>query len=236
MDICCGRPTAMLRRPGRAKICSPSMRRSIEGLGPILDDIESMNAVFVLFAVHGMARDISRTAQLRPSSWIASINSINRKYRRTAAAASPAKRDAISSPGGSGAAPARDRSDCVPVGVRDWVVGRATAAGHDWSRTPGLALLADRTGYIRLNRQGREAEGILHAGSAEEEHYTATIEMAFREPCRCRDRRKIVADVLPRAALFSGARADYLPDLFVTWREHESSSRAQVRSSWSSAA
>ena len=32
-----------------------------QGLGSILDEIEGMNTIFVLFAVHGMARDISRT-------------------------------------------------------------------------------------------------------------------------------------------------------------------------------
>jgi hypothetical protein len=115
----------------------------------------------------------------------------------------------------------------APVRVRDWVVGRATAAGHDWSRTPGLALLSDRTGYIRFNRQGREVEGVLPAESAEEGWYTATVEMAFRGLVDAKTGEEMVADVRPRAALFSGARADYLPDLFVIWREHESSSRAR---------
>ena len=115
----------------------------------------------------------------------------------------------------------------VPVGVRDWVVERATASGHDWSRTPGLALLADRTGYIRLNRQGREAEGLLTPGSSEEERYISMVQAAFRELVDAGTGDKLVADVIPRAALFSGARADYLPDLFVTWRENESSSRAR---------
>jgi predicted AlkP superfamily phosphohydrolase/phosphomutase len=115
----------------------------------------------------------------------------------------------------------------VPVGVRDWVVQRATVSGHDWSRTPGFALLADRAGYIRLNRQGREAKGSLPAGSAEEQRYTATLAAALSELVDAGTGEKIVDDVVSRGALFSGARADSLPDVFVTWRETDSTERAR---------
>ena len=115
----------------------------------------------------------------------------------------------------------------VPVGVRDWVVQRAAAAGHDWPHTPGLALLADRTGYVRLNLKGREAEGILSRQSHDERRYLAMIEAVFRELADAKTGETIVAEVLPRSAIFSGARAEFLPDLFVMWRETEVSDRSR---------
>ena len=57
------------------------------------------------------------------------------------------------------------------MAVRDWVVQRATVSGHDWSRTLGFGLLADRAGYIGLNGRAGEAEGSLPAGSAEEQRH-----------------------------------------------------------------
>jgi hypothetical protein len=194
-------------------------------LGSILDEIEELDGVLILFAVHGMARDISRTG-VTPFV----MDRINQLHHSTTSpsADAPRQRSLMRYLRRAVPAPLQHAiGQLVPVGVRDFVVERATASGHDWSRTPGLALLADRAGYIRLNRQGREAKGLLPAGGAEEKAYTAMIETAFRELADAETGEAIVADVVPRAALFSGARADYLPDLFVTWRETESSNRAR---------
>ena len=79
------------------------------GLGSILDEIEGMNAVFVLFAVHGMARDISRTGAV--PFVMDRVNQLH--HARNIACGggtAAAKHDAISPAGGSGAAPARHRS------------------------------------------------------------------------------------------------------------------------------
>jgi len=196
-----------------------------QGLGSILDEIEGMNAVFVLFAVHGMARDMSRTAV--PLFVMDRVNQLHQR-QNSPAAATPRQRSLMRYLRRVVPPPVQHAiGQRVPVGVRDWVVQHATAAGHDWSRTPGFALLADRTGYIRLNRQGREAEGLLRPGSSEEDRYTAAVEAAFRELVDAETGEKIVADVITRASLFSGARVDYLPDLFVTWRETEGSGRAR---------
>jgi predicted AlkP superfamily phosphohydrolase/phosphomutase len=194
-------------------------------LGWILHEIEKLNATLVLFAVHGMARDISRAAvvpfvmdrvnslfhsEARPSAPPPCQRSLMRYFRQVLPAP---LQHAI--------------GQRVPVSVRDWVVQRATAAGHDWSRTPGLALLADLTGYIRLNQKGRESEGILRAQSPAELRFTAMIEQTFRELVDAETGEMLVADVIPRSALFSGARVDFLPDLFVTWRENQCSRRAR---------
>ena len=130
-------------------------RGQSEDLGLILDEIEGMDAVFILFAVHGMTRDMSRTA-VTPFV-MDRVNLLHRSQLSPAAA--PRQRSLMRYLRRVVPAPIQHAiGQLVPVGVRDWVVQGATAAGHDWSRTPGLALLADRTGYIRLNRQGREAE------------------------------------------------------------------------------
>jgi hypothetical protein len=196
-----------------------------QGLGSIVDDVESMTALFVLFAVHGMMRDISRAAAV---PFV--MDRVNELHHAETSPSAPAPRQRSVMRFFRKVVPAPIQhaiGQAVSVRVRDFVVQRATASGYDWSRTPGLALLADRAGYIRLNRQGREAEGLLTPGSKEEKRYTTTIDTAFRELVDAETGEKIVADILPRDSLFSGARADCLPDLFVTWRETESSSRAR---------
>ena len=66
----------------------------------------------------------------------------------------------------------------VPVGVRDAVVSRQITGGHDWARTPGLALLADLNGYLRWNLRGRERLGVYAPQAAEQIRY---IEEVVRE-------------------------------------------------------
>ena len=194
-------------------------------LGLILEGIDKLDATIVLFAVHGMTRDVSRTATV-PFL----MDHVNRLYQTDASpyTAPPGQRSLMRYLRRVLPAPLQHAiGQLVPVGIRDLVVQRATAGGHDWSRTPGLALLADRTGYIRLNQQGREAEGILSPQSPDGRRYLSVIGAAFRELSDAKTGEKIVADVLPRAAIFSGQRAEFLPDLFVTWRNAEGSDRAR---------
>jgi predicted AlkP superfamily phosphohydrolase/phosphomutase len=194
-------------------------------LGLIVEEVEKLDATVVLFAVHGMTRDVSRTGTVPLV-----MDHVNRLYQADAspAAGSPGQRSLMRYLRRVLPAPLQHAiGQLVPVGVRDWVVQRATAAGHDWSRTPGLALLADRTGYVRLNLKGREAEGILSRQSPDERRYLAMIEAVFRELADAKTGEAIVAEVLPRSAMFSGARAEFLPDLFVMWRETEGSDRAR---------
>jgi hypothetical protein len=49
----------------------------------------------------------------------------------------------------------------VPAAMKDAIVDRSYAAGHDWAYTPAIGLLSDWSGYIRFNRRGRESEGML---------------------------------------------------------------------------
>ena len=196
-----------------------------QSLGRIVDEAESMNAVFMLFAVHGMARDMSRAGVV--PFVMDRVNQLHHAETSPSAQA-PRRRSLMRYLRQAVPAPLQNAiGQAVPVAVRDWVVQRATVSGHDWSRTLGFGLLADRAGYIRLNRQGREAEGSLPAGSAEEQRYMAMLAATFRELVDAVTGEKIVDDVISRGALFSGGRADCLPDLFVIWRDTDSTGRAR---------
>src|SRR6266542_1268905 len=67
----------------------------------------------------------------------------------------------------------------VPVSVRDQVVNRSIVAGHEWARTPGLDLLTDMNGYLRLNVRGREREGALERDSEGFARYVGWVHDCF---------------------------------------------------------
>jgi predicted AlkP superfamily phosphohydrolase/phosphomutase len=192
-----------------------------QSLGIIWESVDRSHTIFILFAVHGMAHDRSRAA-LVPFV----MDRVNLSYGR----GSPSPRRPSLMRFLRSAVPAAVQhaiGQVAPVGIRDFVVQQATVAGHDWSRTPGLALLADLSGYIRLNIKGRESAGILLPDSVEGQRYIETLEISFRELVDTKTDEKIVADVVPRSNILTGVRADWLPDLFVTWRNVVSSNQAQ---------
>ncbi len=155
-----------------------------------------------------------------PSSWTASINSTTPKRRRRRQPP-PAKRDAISPKCGSGAAPARDRSARSGWRARRVVRVHRHTTGRERRALRCSPIVPATSGSIgRDVRRKAPAVGKLRG-----ETLHSHDRDAFRELVDARTGDQIVADVLPRAALFSG-EADFLPDLFVTWRE-ESSSRAR---------
>lgn len=95
------------------------------------------------------------------------------------------------------------------------LTARLELRGVDWSTTRAFAHPADNQGYIRLNRAGRERDGIVGAGEAEE--LTAQIReglLDFRDP----DGEPAVIAVDEVADRYRGAAADLLPDLVVRWR------------------
>lgn len=195
-----------------------------KSLGLVCDSVERSRILLILFAVHGMARDTSRTAVVPLV-----MDRVSRSHHQsTRTGLVPRQRSLMKFLRGAVPAPIQHAiGQIVPVGIRDLVVQRATAGGHDWSRTLGLALLADLSGYIRLNIRGRESEGTLLPDSVEAKQFIETIESSFRELVDARSDEKIVAEVIPRSELFTGPRAELLPDLFVTWRDVLSSGRAR---------
>lgn len=95
------------------------------------------------------------------------------------------------------------------------LTARLELRGVDWSTTRAFAHPADNQGYIRLNRSGRERDGIVGAGEAEE--LVAQIReglLDFRDP----DGEPAVIAVEEVGERWQGAAADRLPDLVVRWR------------------
>lgn len=95
------------------------------------------------------------------------------------------------------------------------LTSRLELRGVDWSSTRAFAHPADNQGYIRLNRVGREREGIV--GETEAAELAMRIReglLDFRDP----DGGPAVMAVEEVAERWQGAAADRLPDLVVRWR------------------
>jgi len=126
------------------------------------------------------------------------------------------------------AVPARARR-AVAAGLPDRVAleltSRLELRGVDFARTPAFAHPADNQGYIRLNRTGRERDGIVGAEEAAAlvERIAAGL-AEFRDP----DGAPAVASVERVAELYPGKRADWLPDLAVRWSERPATALDRV--------
>jgi hypothetical protein len=99
--------------------------------------------------------------------------------------------------------------------VRDAVVNRSIVNGHDWSRTPGFAVLADANGYLRFNLAQREKAGMLQPGG-QQERYCDLLLRCVRS-FRLNSGQPLVEDVLFAKTSFPGIRSQQLPDIILTW-------------------
>jgi predicted AlkP superfamily phosphohydrolase/phosphomutase len=195
-------------------------RRVDAGLGEILDGINTANTSVMVFSLHGMRSNFSQEHFTRRI-----MDRINGRFmadsndESQASPTSPKPQSGLirklreSIPAKLQFAVARS----VPVGVRDWVVGREVTGGVDWARTRGIALRSDVHSFVRFNIAGRERDGILIEGSDEHRIYKEWVVknfMALRE--RGTD-APVVKDVLPAHELLPGARCELLPDLIIRW-------------------
>jgi predicted AlkP superfamily phosphohydrolase/phosphomutase len=115
----------------------------------------------------------------------------------------------------------------MPDRVALELTARLELRGVDWSSTRAFAHPADNQGYIRLNRSGRERDGIVGAGEAEE--LVAQIReglLDFRDP----DGQPTAVAVDEVSARWQGTAADRLPDLVVRWRHTSSVALEAVHS------
>jgi predicted AlkP superfamily phosphohydrolase/phosphomutase len=95
------------------------------------------------------------------------------------------------------------------------LTARMELRGVDWSSTRAFAHPADNQGYVCLNRQGRERDGIVDDAEAEELLESIAVGLRdFRDP----DGEPAVAAVDRVADRWAGSAADRLPDLVVRWR------------------
>ena len=104
----------------------------------------------------------------------------------------------------------------LPTRWQDRLTGFWRTGGRDWSTVEAVSLVADVAGYIRLNRAGREAAGILSAEAADEvagriaDGLASFVDRDTGEPV-------VRATVRIESILPKGPARDRLPDLLVDW-------------------
>jgi predicted AlkP superfamily phosphohydrolase/phosphomutase len=194
-----------------------------DALGEILGGLGDDTTV-VVFALHGMGPNLSQ------EHFMPQI--IDRVNAGVAATDDPA-----SGPAAGQRSPMRVLRErlparlqnavarAVPMAVRDRVVDRVVSGGHDWARTPAIALLADLNGYVRLNLRGREAEGTIDAEGAR--RYRDRLRRCLESLRIAESGAPLVRDLTPAHEAFPGARRDRLPDLVVRWSGAPPASRAR---------
>lgn len=107
------------------------------------------------------------------------------------------------------------------------LTARLELRGIDWSQTRAFCHPADNQGYIRLNLRGRERDGIVDPGEADELLRVIAAGLAtFCDP----DGAAAVATVDRVAEHHPGARSDQLPDLVVQWSERPATTLPGVHS------
>jgi predicted AlkP superfamily phosphohydrolase/phosphomutase len=182
-------------------------------VGDLLQAIPS-DAKIYLFALHGMGPNTSQEHFAAPILQLANASFAGQQNGRT----ENARRGSLV-PWLRGHLPAMLQNaiaHAVPVQVRDEVVNRSVVDGHDWSRTPGLSILADANAYIRWNLAGREQRGLLDPAGDVLRRYREHVERCFRS-FRLDSGEPLVRDLLFAERDFPGGRSDYLPDMIVTW-------------------
>lgn len=104
----------------------------------------------------------------------------------------------------------------LPTALRDKLAQRVDTADIDWSRTRAYCLPTDLEGYIRVNLEGREPQGIVAPG-AEYERVLDDLSAALTETRDVTSGRPIVREVVRTDRAFPGDRRAYLPDLIIRW-------------------
>jgi predicted AlkP superfamily phosphohydrolase/phosphomutase len=119
----------------------------------------------------------------------------------------------------------------LPTRIQDTLTTYWRTGGIKWSETPAFAVVApDLVGSIRINLKGREAQGIVQPGD-EFEKWIKRLSDGLFSFTDADTGRPVVAEVLRREQLaLTGARVEYLPDLFVIWDETPAATHREIRS------
>lgn len=192
-----------------------------QSLGTLLDAISGPGTTVIVFALHGMGRNDSQEHFMPRVMDRVNAGFMGKRAGsdRNDGSESLSGQHGImrtlreSLPAGLQNAIAR----AVPVAVRDMVVSRQISQGHDWERTPGIALLADLNGYLRWNLQGRERRGMLQPGGEAAEGYIAWVRECLLGLRAADAGVPLVREMLLSREHFPGRRTDLLPDAVVTW-------------------
>ena len=107
------------------------------------------------------------------------------------------------------------------------VTARLSTSGVDWSSTRAFLLPSDENGQVRLNLRGRERNGIVDPAQADE----VLTEIADGlSSFRHGDGTPVAAAVERSQRLYSGAKADLLPDLVIRWSQVRQSQVSVIES------
>jgi hypothetical protein len=119
-------------------------------------------------------------------------------------------------------------ASALPDRVALALTAKLELRGQDWTTTRAFAQPADNQGYVRLNLQGRERDGIVAPAQAEGvlDEIAAGL-MSFQDPDGAPAVKAVerVADTFPR-----GVHSDRLPDLIVRWSDRAATRLTHVRS------
>ena len=195
-------------------------------IGELMEALPKSSTTIILFALHGMGSNDSQEHFVPKLMDRVNAGFLGQAFDGNGGLQVPGgQRSAMrmlreNLPAGLQNAVAR----AVPVGLRDLVVTRQISAGHDWSRTPGFALLADLNGYLRWNLKGRERRGMLDQGDKIEQ-YAGWVHQCFTELNDPETGTRLVKDMLLTRNHFPGRRIAMLPDAVVAWAGLPPSSR-----------
>jgi predicted AlkP superfamily phosphohydrolase/phosphomutase len=179
-----------------------------------LIEIAGADVSVLVFSVHGMGPNTSRTAilPLLLERILDCGNGAGPSPRRAKAALS-ALRERVPD---AWRGPLKRQ---LPVAVQDRLSTFWRLNGIDWSSTAAISLIADLHGYIRINRRGREALGIVEPGHGFDA-LCRRIAAGLESFVDAETGAPVVSQVLrAEEALAPGLRSSALPDLLVRWSE-----------------
>lgn len=104
----------------------------------------------------------------------------------------------------------------LPDALRHRLAQRVDMAAIDWSETRAYCLPTDLEGYVRINLEGREPQGIVSPGE-EYDRVCDDLAAALGGLADAATGRPAVREVIRADDAFPGARRDRLPDLIVVW-------------------
>jgi predicted AlkP superfamily phosphohydrolase/phosphomutase len=199
--------------PGEPPTALLDVYRAVDtAVGGLMETLTREGVTVILFAIHGMGPNTSQE-HLVPRM----MDRINGAPSNGNGAHAAPRRGMMRMLRETLPAPLQNAiARAVPVATRDAVVDRAVTSGHHWPTTPGIAILADLNGYLRLNVRGRERDGMLEPGGEALGLYEDRVHAAFTA-LRAPDGTPLVDAVRFARDELPGARSHHLPDLIVTW-------------------
>jgi predicted AlkP superfamily phosphohydrolase/phosphomutase len=195
-----------------------------DAIGRLLESVNLDDTTLIIVSAHGMAANASQEHFTRPI-----MDRVNRHFPGMNGGArvnGPRQRSAMRVLREK--LPARLQhaiGQLAPSSVRNFVVDRAIASGHDWSHTPALAVLASVTGFVRFNLRGRESRGMLDPDGETFRRYVRWVHDSFKGFHTLDTGAPLVDAITPAYEAFPGPRQAYLPDLIVSWTPVEKSTR-----------